>query len=49
MFFLSPKSLDDDPLRIGIAFGGPAFFQQRATQHLNEKCMCKMMKNDTEK
>jgi len=32
-----------------IHFGGPAFFQKRATQHLNEKYMCKMMKNDTEK
>ena len=29
MFFLSPKSLDDDPLRIGIAFGGPALFSKK--------------------
>ena len=27
--FFSPKSLDDDPLRIGIAFGGPALFSKK--------------------
>ena len=50
MFFsLTQKVLTMIHLGLALHSEGRPFFQKRATQHLKEKCMCKVMKNDTEK